>query len=484
MRSLAFRAAGVALLTLITVLSASGASVAAPSRPGAIESLTLKEMISRLDTVEYDLRYLETNVEQIRRDVEAKLARSAWVRVLDAGVVLDRSKTTLDRSPRLIGAMQREGRWDSYQRSRQEELSTRQAELVGKWGKLNRVVQALEQDVGAQLGVDLKGMRAWLDYLQQLRDAATDPAVKAEIDRLIKQAEAGIQSGNLNTILDVMKTVSQRLPEWQKLDAATNSIPPPDAPIPVGPTSGPGAGGFDTSTGGPGAGGFARGGPGAGPGAGGVDGIGGPGAGMGPGAGAGAGGPGGYGPGAGAGAGGVGAGAGMPGGGVGGALPPGVTQAPGGGYLVTMPDGTERYFPADLTKGGVGTRYLGEKGTRLIEEVKEYLDLSPGAAGGQYQIRQGESIRWGFAIVPVGQTQDPSGGVRSSFKLTDRTGQGSFKVTGWRISGPGGNQLAAGPGEEAAAVVTQSGNYRVEFSGTTDWGSAFRIEINQPIAVQ
>jgi hypothetical protein len=455
-----------------------------------VESLTLKDLIARLDTVDYDLRYLETNVEQIRRDVEARLARSAWVRVLDAGVVLDRSKTTLDRTPRLIGAMQREGRWDSFQRQRQEELNKRQTDLVGKWGRLNRVVQALEQDVGAQLGVDLKGMRAWLDYLQQLRDAATDPAVRAELDRLIQQAQAGIDSGNLNTILDVMRTVSQRLPEWQRLDAGTNIVPPPDSPIPTGPTGGaggPGAGmgpggngGFGGPGAGGGAGGFGPGGPGAGgngmggTGGAGMDGSGGMG---GPGAGAGAGG--GFGEsGAGAGPGGFGGTDGS------GPLPQGVAPAPGGGYVVTMPDGTERYFPADLTKGGVGTRYLGEKGTRLIEEVKEFLDLSPGAAGGSYQIRQGESIRWGFAIVPVGQSPDPSGGTKATFRLTDRSGQGTFTVTGWRIMGPDGAQLAAGAGEEASAVVRQSGNHTVQFSGNTSWGSAFRIEINQPIAVQ
>ncbi len=479
------RIVGVALFALAAVFSTSGLSAAVPSNQ--IESLTLKEVISRLDQVDFDLQGLEGHVGELRKDVQAGLGRGAAIRVFDIGVGLVRDRVLLNRMPQVIGAMQRESRWDSFQRSRQEEMMERQRALLGKHGNLYRVVEGYAADVEEKFGIKLK------DFFKAMEAAVARG--DTNVEAVLQQYRDAVVSGDTTRAEQLTDALS-----------TGSAIPPPSSS--GGSSMGPGSGSSTVVSAEPhptrpgyyivryadGREEVVRGqdngdgtvtltlpngqtvttsitGGGASGGAGGAGSAGMGGAGS-AGAGGAAGGPGGFGgPSGGQG--------GATTGGGGGALAPNVRQAPDGGFIVTetLPDGqkVERYFPANFQ--GVGTKYLGDQGGRLTEEIRETLD--PGSG----QIQKGQSIRWAFAITPVGQTQE-AGGVRSTFKLTDRTGQGSFKVTGWKISGPDGGQLAAGAGEEASAIATQSGNYRVEFSGTTDWGSAFRIEINQPIAVQ
>ncbi|MGH8020465.1 MAG: hypothetical protein ACREIA_19705 [Opitutaceae bacterium] len=474
MKSLLPRTVGVALFALAAAFPVPALEAAAPS--SQIESLTLKEIISRLDQVDFDLQGLEGHVGELRKDVQASLGRGAAIRVFDIGVGLVRDRVMLNRMPQVIGAMQRESRWDSYQRSRQEEQMERQRELLGKHGNLYRVVEGYAADVEEKFGIKLK------DFFKAMEAAVARG--DTNVEAVLQQYRDAVVSGDATRAEQLTDALS-----------SGSAIPPPSRPG-SGSSMGPGGGsstvvsaephptrpGFfivryadgreevvrgqdngdgtvtltlpngqtvTTSITGGGASGGA-GGPGS-QGAGGPGGFGGP--------------PGGQGSGT------------TPG--SGGGLAPNVRQAPDGGFIVTetLPDGqqVERYFPANFQ--GVGTKYLGDQGGRLTEEIRETLDPGTG------QIQKGQSIRWRFTITPVGQTQE-GGGVRATFKLSDSSGQAGFQVTGWKISSPDGSQLAAGTGEEAAALVTQSGNYRVEFSGRTEWGSEFRIEINQPIAVQ
>jgi hypothetical protein len=382
-------------------------------------------------------------------------------------VALVRDRATLNRMPRLIGAMSRESRPDWLQRQRKDELMKRLSELIQTHGQHNRSIEGYAADLKAKYGIDIQRfLDAIASQIEQGRsvDQAVNEAAQAlrnddaaGFQRAIQQAEtgqtspppAGMGQGR-NSISGVSvdpNNPSQLLIRFA--DGSTVSVPftrgpngeliftlPNGEQVVLPAQAGPGGVTMLTLPNGSQVQ---------------VSGIAAPGGG---------------------GTGGAGAG--------GGALPPGVRQVNPTTLAVTMPDGTERYFPADLTKPGIGTRYLGERGTRLIEETEEFLDL---AGAGQYQIRQGRSLKWQFMITPTGEQAD-AGGTRASFKFADRLGQGKFAVTGWRILQLEGGQVASGMGDEASGIVTQSGTYRVEFSGLTEWGSPFRIEAQVQIAVQ
>ncbi len=464
---------------LAGILLATSLPGQAAQRPGPIESLTLKEIISRLDQVDFDLQGLQGHINEFRKDVSAGLGNAAAIRVLDIGVGLVRDRVQLNRLPQLIGAMQRESRTDSWQRGRQEEQMKRQNALLARHGDLYRVVEGYAADVKEKFGIDLKGFLDAVEAAEQRGDNNVDAVVQQFRDAVYKgdtsrtaqltqalttgapvpppSSSSGSSTQGMNN--SASSTVVSAMPDPNKpgyyivryADGHTESVAGTDngdgtvtLNLPNGQSVTTRLTGGSAGMNGPGGEGGAGGVSSGGPNSGSMAGSGGNTASSG-----------------------------------GGSLAPNVRAGPGGGYIVTetLPDGTqvEHYFPANLQ--GIGTKYLGDQGSRLTEETKETFDKSTG------QIQKGQAVRWQFAITPTGQSPEPSGGVRATFKLVDRAGQGKFTVTGWKISGPDGSVVANGAGEEATGVATQSGNYRVEFSGNTEWGSPFRIEVQIPIAV-
>lgn len=458
-----------------------------PQPGGSVPSLTFKQQTAKLDEVDYELQSIQKNIEQFRLDFRSGLGRTAAIRVLDMGVALVRDRASLNYMPRLIGAMDREGRPDWLQRDRKDQLMKRLGTLIGTHGQLNRAIEGYAADLKEKFGIDIQ---RFLDAI------ATQVEQGKNVDALIGRATRALRENNND---DFMQAT-------QQAESGDLSAPPPPPPLPPQggpqgqdarpPMTQPAAQTADDIqsimvdpndptklivtmsdgrtytvpfTRGPNGELMFN-----------LPGIGAvtipvqknasgeitgklPGGGqlslppeLDP------------------------AKSGRPKPGTPPPLPSGVSPTGDGRLAVTMPDGSVRYFPADLTKPGIGTRYLGEKGTQLREETEEFLDLSD---GGQYKIRQGRSITWQFAVMPVGQ-QPEAGGTRASFRLADRAGQGRFTVSNWRIVGPDGTQVATGSGEAASALVTQSGTYKIEFSGATEWGSPFRIEGQVTIAVQ
>lgn len=463
MKSLLLRV-GFAALVALTSITAPAATP-----PARVESLTLKEVISRLDQVDFDLQGIEGHINEFRKDVQAGLGNAAAIRVLDIGVGLVRSRVQLNRAPQLIGAMQRESRTDSWQRGRQEEMMKRQGGLLGKHGNLYRIVQGYAADVKERFGIDLESFLEGVESAMERGDSTVDAKVGAMRKAISTgdKAQAARITEALTTGSDIPPSAGTNM-NGGGSSQIVSAVPHPTRPgyyivkyadgreeVVPGRDNGNGTATFTLPNGQTvtspvmgGSSGSSTGGGAYVPGQ--ANGIGG----------------GGTGPG------------GMPGG-EGGGLAPNVRAAPGGGFIVTetLANGekVERYFPPNFQ--GVGTRYLGEQGTRLTEETRETLDKETG------QIQRGQAIRWQFAITPAGQAPDPSGGVKASFRFSDRSGQGKYTVTGWKISQPDGSVVANGAGEEASAVARQSGNYLVEFSGKTEWGSDFRIEVQIPIAV-
>lgn len=152
-----------------------------------------------------------------------------------------------------------------------------------------------------------------------------------------------------------------------------------------------------------------------------------------------------------------------------GGLPPDVERDPTNNrYIVTMPDGTKKYFPADLSRPGIGRYFLGDEGTVLVEEVEEFLALGADS----FSIERGQSRNWDLNLIILGEERTDAG-VRLSFRLGG-TETGPLRNLRWRVRS-GQSVLNEGTGERGYFDVPSAGSFEIEFSGETDWGSPFRI---------
>jgi hypothetical protein len=458
------RAARLACLLIASITPAFGAG----SSSFETESLTYKQLTGRLDQVHYDLRAIERNIDQFRKDFSSGLGNAATIRVLDIGVSLVRNRVSLNRLPRMIGAMDREGRTVSLWQRRKDELDARHAEVFAKHGELNRVVRAYAADLKERYGIDLERFfdavesameRGDMQAVERAIQTATEAARRNDangINEAINQVTGGgppppqQKVYSPNDIVGV--TIDPNDPNYAFLrfsDGTTKRVPirrgpngeiifdlngqQVTVPVTMGP-NGPEArlpNGQVISV------------PGAGP-----------------------------------------------------STPPDSrTTRPGdypqsdgsrvtinadGSGSITTADGTVVYFDSDGKS--IKRGYLGGEGNQLVEESEQLIDIAS-AASGQLKIRPGQTIKWQLTVKPTGQAPEGDG-VRSTFQLEDRAGQGAFIVSGWRILKADGSPVGSGTGQEASAVVTQSGSYKIEFSGTTDWGSPFRVGATVTIAVQ
>jgi hypothetical protein len=171
----------------------------------------------------------------------------------------------------------------------------------------------------------------------------------------------------------------------------------------------------------------------------------------------------------------------------------GAAPLPDANSRFVSPDGSEIVIPADFNwKDGVATGiekvYVGGRGDRLIRETK--VTFRPTPAPNQpntYVVARenGESRSWQFDVTTVpGSERKSTGSLTASLELADRRGNAGFTVDNWTINGPAGSPALGGsPGNTTTATFTASGEYTVEVTGRTDWGSAFTIKKTLPVGV-
>lgn len=145
--------------------------------------------------------------------------------------------------------------------------------------------------------------------------------------------------------------------------------------------------------------------------------------------------------------------------------------------LSAMPvevNGQIQYFPPDFSQPGVGTRYIGGRGSRLIEENEQFIALVGEGENARWDRRDGASREWRFSARIISETASPNG-KEVGFRLEEERREGDFSGTKWKVSKEG-RTVADGTGIEGKANLTDSGSYLIEFTGETDWNSPFRIE--------
>src|ERR1017187_8917585 len=157
-------------------------------------------------------------------------------------------------------------------------------------------------------------------------------------------------------------------------------------------------------------------------------------------------------------------------------------------------DGGEIVIPADFDwKNGIATGiekvFVGGRGGRLIRETKVTFrpNPSPGQPNTFVVARENGEVRsWAFDVQTVPGTEKKStGSLTIAFELTDRNGATGFTIEKWDISGPGGSPAVSNSaGAQATATFAASGEYTIQVSGKTDWGSAFTIKKTLPVGVE
>jgi len=157
-------------------------------------------------------------------------------------------------------------------------------------------------------------------------------------------------------------------------------------------------------------------------------------------------------------------------------------------------DGGEIVIPADFDwKNGIATGiekvFVGGRGGRLIRETKVTFrpSPSPGQPNTFVVARENGEVRsWAFDVQTVpGSEKKSTGSLTIAFELTDRNGATGFTIEKWDISGPGGSPAVSNSaGAQATATFAASGEYTIQVSGRTDWGSAFTIKKTLPVGVE
>jgi hypothetical protein len=157
-------------------------------------------------------------------------------------------------------------------------------------------------------------------------------------------------------------------------------------------------------------------------------------------------------------------------------------------------DGGEIVIPADFDwKNGIATGiekvFVGGRGGRLIRETKVafHPTPSPGHPNTFVVARENGEVRsWALDVRTVpGSEKKSTGSLTIALELADRNGATGFTVEKWDISGPGGSPAVSNSsGNQATAMFAASGEYAIQVSGKTDWGSAFTIKKTLPVGVE
>ncbi|MGF1485111.1 MAG: hypothetical protein ACFBZ8_12190 [Opitutales bacterium] len=152
-----------------------------------------------------------------------------------------------------------------------------------------------------------------------------------------------------------------------------------------------------------------------------------------------------------------------------------------GGVPVLDENGNIQYYPADLSQPGVGTRYIGGQGGKLVQEQQEFLEVNTTGSGDVFSRRIGEKRRWLFSVNV--DRQAAGDGFSVNFTLDERRREGSFSTESWTVKGPQGQSISSGQGESGSASLQEPGNYLIEFTGRTEWGSPFTVSEQVNVAL-
>lgn len=144
-------------------------------------------------------------------------------------------------------------------------------------------------------------------------------------------------------------------------------------------------------------------------------------------------------------------------------------------------DGKVQFFPPNLSQPGIGRSYIGGEGANLVREEQYFVDVVQTGSEMVLQPKAGERRDWRFQIQIVQDTRTETG--RSvSFELSESRRMGTFAQERWRIL-DNGRTVGEGSGRSGQFEFVTSGNYQIQFSGETDWGSPFRVAITVPIVI-
>ncbi len=391
----------------------------------------------------------DAEIDQSTRSFNARLVNTAWAGVINAGGRLDRAQVLLLPMPEDIERIETWVLVDNEGRRRI--LREEYAKLRSSWNDTNRKVQAMQRDIGAEIGLDLGLARTIIDALRTLRDQTRDPAERARIDAIIQALEGAASAHDiggmrraLEQALDVLGGSAQGRQAARQ--AGISDIE--DAKTSIRDSGNGGQGGTGRGTG-----------TGTGTGTGHGSGLG-TGHGSGPGTGQGSA-----------------PGAGVPGGA---SAASNFERTGDGGIYVRDPRTGEVRFYRNEDLTGVNAGYIGERGSRLTAEILEQLELvdNPAQPGGKLFAPQERDKRdWRFQIRRSQERRLDSGGYEIEFTLMDPAHPTGFSVTDWALTAPDGSRSSGGRGQKSFSTqLTQAGNYTVAVSGTTEWGSPFRIE--------
>ncbi|MCC5839594.1 MAG: hypothetical protein JJT96_05670 [Opitutales bacterium] len=426
--------------------------------------------------------HLTTAVRELseaRTDYSVGLFNKAWIGVGAAGIEHDNAKRLLDGHPQRIERFSGFfGGGESTRRSLREGFG----DLHAQWHRLQRDVVAMERDIGQQLGIDVTWGRTLLDSLKRMRDATTDPALKAQLDATIARLEAAVRSGNAEAFAQAVAEGERVLRDGMTRDAgaaaavsgevrdglqsrrsqglegsssqsARGLLEEIDARL-ADPNLSPNerarleqlrreitqalaSGDTDRlqrliTTGLP-----RRSEPGSG----------------------------------------------APGGARAGNVIRDHPGTPAGYMAVRDPETGEIRFFRSSDLSGVNAGYIGNRGERLVKEARETLEEVPGSGGTSvFRPRVVEARDWSLRIQQVSENVGVDG-YTVRFRLTDRLHSGNFQVSRWEVVGPGGVAVAKGPaGNEFEFSFPSAGQYSVVAHGVTDWGSDFSIRTSLDVA--
>lgn len=158
--------------------------------------------------------HLEMAERETRFSAEAvsgNLMGSAWESLTQAGVRLNRAKSTMDlQASRIPYATNRAG---FHSRTWQERLREGLADVHEEYNRLMRRVEAMEEDLGGRLGVDVAWITAVLTNLDYLCEHVRDASLQARFCDFARQLRAAIEAGDSRRAEEIAREAARLIAE-------------------------------------------------------------------------------------------------------------------------------------------------------------------------------------------------------------------------------------------------------------------------------
>ncbi len=142
----------------------------------------------------------------------------------------------------------------------------------------------------------------------------------------------------------------------------------------------------------------------------------------------------------------------------------------GGEYSIEFLGETDWRFPFriaySLRHPNITPFYSGDEGGRLVAEEMSY--------GGGDSSPEDQRREWDFDLQLLNE-RIVNDEYQATVRLTERRRGRGFQTTGWRVLGRGDTVYDEGDSEQANLTFTDPGEYHIELSGITDWGSPFTV---------